>query len=165
MKAPLEGYVPRELLSRTAQQWRDEGRRVVFTNGCFDLIHPGHISLLRDAREQGDLLLVAINDDESVRRLKGASRPVYPMEERAEILLALRWVDAVTSFAEDTPAEAIVEVRPEVLVKGSEYGSGELVGEEFVTSYGGVVIRFPMREGFATTRIVDRISGKNEKQG
>ena len=87
MKVYPEGYVPRETLSRTARQWHEAGRRVVFTNGCFDLIHPGHVSLLRDAREQGDLLLVAINDDASVRRLKGASRPVYPMEERAEILL------------------------------------------------------------------------------
>ena len=165
MKVYPEGYVPRETLSRTARQWHEAGRRVVFTNGCFDLIHPGHISLLRDAREQGDLLLVAINDDASVRRLKGASRPVYPMEERAEILLALRWVDAVTSFAEDTPAEAIGEVRPDVLVKGAEYGSGEIVGEEFVTSYGGEVIRFPMRKGFATTNIVDRIAGKNGQPG
>ena len=130
-----------------------------------DLIHPGHISLLRDARGQGDLLLVAINDDASVRRLKGASRPVYPVAERAEILLALRWVDAVTSFAEDTPAEAIAEVRPHVLVKGAEYGSGEIVGEAFVTSYGGEVVRFPMRKGFATTNIVDRIARKNGQQG
>jgi len=161
MQAAPEGYVPREALARTAKRWRESGRRVVFTNGCFDLLHPGHVSLLRDAREQGDLLLVAINDDASVERLKGASRPIYKLEERAEILLALRWVDAVTSFAEDTPAEAIGEVRPDVLVKGSEYGSGEIVGEKFVTSYGGKVIRFPMRKGFATTNIVDRIAGKN----
>jgi D-beta-D-heptose 7-phosphate kinase/D-beta-D-heptose 1-phosphate adenosyltransferase len=165
MEVLPEGYVPREALARTAARWRESGRRVVFTNGCFDLIHPGHISLLRDARAQGDLLLVAINDDDSVRRLKGASRPIYPLEQRAEILLALRWVDAVTAFAEDTPAEAIGEVRPHVLVKGSEYGSGEIVGEEFVTSYGGKVIRFPMRKGFATTNIVDRIAGKNGQPG
>jgi D-beta-D-heptose 7-phosphate kinase/D-beta-D-heptose 1-phosphate adenosyltransferase len=154
-----EGYVPREALERRAQRWRESGRRVVFTNGCFDLIHPGHIALLREARSHGDLLVVAVNDDDSVSRLKGPSRPVYPLAARAEILLALRWVDAVTSFGEDTPARAIEEVRPDVLVKGAEYGSGQIVGEEFVKSYGGEVIRIPMRKGFATTNIVDRIKG------
>jgi D-beta-D-heptose 7-phosphate kinase/D-beta-D-heptose 1-phosphate adenosyltransferase len=152
-----EGLVPAGSIAAAAQRWREAGRRVVFTNGCFDLLHPGHLSLLEDASGLGDVLVVAINDDDSVRRLKGEGRPIYPADERAELLLALRWVDAVTVFSEDTPQVVIEKIRPDVLVKGGEYGAGQIVGEEFVTSYGGTVRRFPMREGYATSRIVQRI--------
>jgi D-beta-D-heptose 7-phosphate kinase/D-beta-D-heptose 1-phosphate adenosyltransferase len=153
-----EGLVPAEAIAETARRWRADGRRIVFTNGCFDLLHPGHLSLLEDAATQGDIVVVAINDDDSVRRLKGAGRPIYPAAERAELLLALRWVDAVTVFSEDTPQAVIEKIRPDVLVKGAEYGAGEIVGEEFVNSYGGTVKRFPMRKGYATSRIVRRIT-------
>jgi D-beta-D-heptose 7-phosphate kinase/D-beta-D-heptose 1-phosphate adenosyltransferase len=144
-------------LAAVAKRWHDAGRTVVFTNGVFDLLHPGHLALLHDCAILGDLVLVAINDDASVARLKGPSRPVYPAVERAEILLALRWVDAVTVFAEDTPLETIQRVRPHVLVKGAEYGSGQIVGEEFVIGNGGRVVRYPMAKGFSTTDIVRKM--------
>ena len=145
-------------LAATASRWHDAGRTVVFTNGVFDLLHPGHLALLSDCATLGDIVLVAINDDASVLRLKGPSRPIYPAAERAEILLALRWVDAVTIFAEDTPLETIERVRPHVLVKGAEYGSGQIVGEDFVVAWGGRVVRYPMSTGHSTTDIVRRMT-------
>jgi D-beta-D-heptose 7-phosphate kinase/D-beta-D-heptose 1-phosphate adenosyltransferase len=99
------GLIARDALAATAAAWRDAGKRVVFTNGCFDLLHPGHLAILEASAASGDVLLVGINDDASVARLKGAGRPIYPAAERAELLLALRWVDAVTVFGEDTPLE------------------------------------------------------------
>ena len=149
--------IPAESLSQVASRWHDEGRSIVFTNGVFDLLHPGHLALLSDCASMGDIVLVAINDDASVARLKGPSRPVYPASERAEILLALRWVDAVIVFSEDTPLVAIECVRPHVLVKGAEYGTGEIVGEDFVKARGGRVVRYPMTEGHSTTEIVRRM--------
>lgn len=132
----------------------------MFTNGVFDLLHPGHLALLSDCAAMGDILIVAINDDASVKRLKGDSRPLYPASERAEILLALRWVDAVTIFSEDTPLVAIEKVQPDVLVKGAEYGAGEIVGEEFVNARGGRVVRYPMAKGHSTSEIVRRMGDK-----
>ena len=158
--APDRAPVPASALAQAAQQWHDQGRTIVFTNGVFDLLHPGHLALLSDCATMGDIVLVAINDDASVARLKGPSRPVYPASERAEILLALRWVDAVTVFSEDTPLVTIERVRPDVLVKGAEYGAGAIVGEEFVTAHGGRVVRYPMTKGHSTTEIVRRMGEK-----
>jgi D-beta-D-heptose 7-phosphate kinase/D-beta-D-heptose 1-phosphate adenosyltransferase len=152
-----EALIAREQLADAARAWHDAGKRVVFTNGCFDLLHPGHLALLEASAAEGDVLLVAINDDASVTRLKGAGRPVYPAAERAELLLALRWVDAVTVFSEDTPREAVELVRPDVLVKGAEYGAGEIVGEDFVTGNGGRVVRLSMKPGYSTSDIVSRM--------
>jgi D-beta-D-heptose 7-phosphate kinase/D-beta-D-heptose 1-phosphate adenosyltransferase len=154
--------VPAERLAAVADAWRRGGRTIVFTNGVFDLLHPGHLALLQDCAAMGDVLLVAINDDASVRRIKGRGRPIYPAAERGEILLALRWVDAVTVFEEDTPIEAIRRARPDVLVKGAEYGAGEIVGEEFVVGRGGRVVRYPMRAGHSTTDIVRRMGGEGQ---
>jgi D-beta-D-heptose 7-phosphate kinase/D-beta-D-heptose 1-phosphate adenosyltransferase len=144
-------------LAAAARRWHDEGRTIVFTNGVFDLLHSGHLALLEECASLGDIVLVAINDDASVARLKGPSRPVYPAAERAEILLALRWVDAVTVFAEDTPLATIERVVPQVLVKGAEYGSGQIVGEEFVVARGGRVVRYPMAAGHSTTDLIRRM--------
>ena len=155
--------IARERLSAAAEEWHRARRTVVFTNGVFDLLHPGHLRLLEDSAAQGDVLLVAINSDASVKRLKGESRPVYPAAERAEILLALRWVDAVTVFDEDTPLETIRAVRPQVLVKGAEYGTGAIVGEDDVIAWGGRVWRYPMRVGLSTSRIVDKMRGIEPK--
>jgi D-beta-D-heptose 7-phosphate kinase/D-beta-D-heptose 1-phosphate adenosyltransferase len=155
----MKGLVSRANLAATAEELRRGGARVVFTNGCFDLLHPGHISLISRAAALGDWLLVAINDDASVRRLKGDTRPIYRAGERAEILLAIRWVDCVTVFSEDTPIETIRLVRPDVLVKGGEYRQREIVGATFVHSYGGNVVRIPMKKGHATRRIVARLAG------
>jgi D-beta-D-heptose 7-phosphate kinase / D-beta-D-heptose 1-phosphate adenosyltransferase len=149
-------------LERAVHAARQGGERIVFTNGCFDLLHPGHIRLISKAASLGDRLIVAINDDASVRRLKGESRPIYPAPERAEILLALRWVDYVTVFEEDTPLETIRVVRPDVLVKGGEYLQRDIVGAAFVIGYGGTVARVPMMKGQATRSIVRRVGGASE---
>jgi D-beta-D-heptose 7-phosphate kinase/D-beta-D-heptose 1-phosphate adenosyltransferase len=156
----IDGLVSADSIESACERWRSDGKRLVFTNGCFDLLHPGHLALLEYAANLGDVLIVAINDDESVRRLKGEGRPIYPARERAELLLALRWVDCVTVFVEDTPLAVIEKIRPGVLVKGAEYGAGRIVGEDFVKSYGGEVTRVPMREGYATSRIVRRIEDR-----
>jgi D-beta-D-heptose 7-phosphate kinase/D-beta-D-heptose 1-phosphate adenosyltransferase len=138
------------------------GRRIVFTNGCFDLLHPGHLSLFRRAREAGDLLVVAINDDRSVRRLKGNPRPFLPLSQRVEMLHALRWIDIVVPFAEDTPLELIKQIRPDVIVKGADYSLGEIVGAREVLSWGGELIRVPLVGDYSTTGLANRIadSGK-----
>lgn len=151
----------KELLTRTnvaatAEELRRSGARIVFTNGCFDLLHPGHIQLISKAAALGDRLIVGINDDASVGRLKGQGRPIYPASERSEIVLSLRWVDYVTVFPEDTPLDTILLVRPDVLVKGGEYRQRDIVGAAFVRSYGGAVVRIPMKKGHATRMIVDR---------
>jgi D-beta-D-heptose 7-phosphate kinase/D-beta-D-heptose 1-phosphate adenosyltransferase len=133
------------------------GSRIVFTNGCFDILHRGHVELLGKARSFGDVLVVGLNSDASVRRLKGAPRPFMSEADRAEILLAFSAVDFVTVFGEDTPLETITALEPDVLVKGGEYGPGEIVGEDFVKNHGGRVERIDMLPGQSTTGIVERI--------
>ncbi len=137
---------------------REHGsKRIVFTNGCFDILHRGHVDLLERARSLGDVLVVGLNSDSSVRRLKGAARPFVGEEDRAEVLLALASVDFVTVFDEDTPLETIAALRPDVLVKGAEYAHGEIVGARFVEEHGGRVERIDMLPGYSTTAIVERI--------
>ena len=133
-------------------------RRVVFTNGCFDLLHPGHIRCLEQARALGDLLIVAINSDASVRRMKGAERPVMPEGERAEVLAALAAVDYVTVFEEDTPREIIARLVPDVLVKGGDWGPDQIVGRAEVEAAGGRVVSIPLEPGWSTTALLKRIS-------
>jgi rfaE bifunctional protein nucleotidyltransferase chain/domain len=133
------------------------GRRVVFTNGCFDLLHPGHIELLEKARELGDILIVGINSDASVRQLKGPGRPVLPELERAEILAALECVDAVLIFGEPTPREVIAHLLPDVLVKGGDWPGDQIVGREEVEAAGGRVVRIPVVPGYSTTAILEKI--------
>jgi len=136
---------------------RAQGRRVVFTNGVFDLLHPGHLRYLLAARSHGDVLIVGLNSDASVRRNKGPDRPINPETERAEVLLALECVDAVSIFDEDTPHEIILRVRPDVLVKGADWPADQIVGRATVEARGGVVIREPVEPGYSTTAILDRI--------
>lgn len=138
------------------------GRTIVFTNGCFDIIHKGHVTLLDAARAFGDCLVVGINSDDSVRRLKGEGRPLNGQEDRAAVLLGLRSVDFVTVFGEDTPIETIEALEPDVLVKGAEYGSGEIVGEEFVLARGGRVERIEMVKGYSSSGIIDKIPPKDQ---
>jgi D-beta-D-heptose 7-phosphate kinase/D-beta-D-heptose 1-phosphate adenosyltransferase len=154
----MKGLISRDNLASSVESIRRGGRRVVFTNGCFDLLHPGHLRLLAHAAAAGDVVIVGLNDDDSVRRLKGAERPIYPAAERAEILLALRCVDYVTVFPEDTPLETIELMQPDVLVKGAEYKESEIVGAAFVRARGGEVVRVPMKKGQATRLIVKRIA-------
>jgi len=131
--------------------------KTVFTNGCYDLIHRGHVKLLNLARSFGDLLIVGINSDESVRRLKGAGRPLCAAQDRAFVLLNLMAVDYVTVFEEDTPEKLIKKLRPDVLVKGDEYPLDEIVGADFQLSRGAAVERVPMVEGYSTSSIIEKI--------
>lgn len=133
------------------------GQVVVFTNGCFDLLHPGHLRCLEQARALGDLLVVAINTDAGVRRLKGHARPATPQQERAEILAALEMVDYVTLFDEPTPRELILRLQPQVLVKGGDWGAEEIVGRAEVEAAGGRVLSIPLEPGFSTSAILARI--------
>jgi D-beta-D-heptose 7-phosphate kinase/D-beta-D-heptose 1-phosphate adenosyltransferase len=150
-----------ELAARAAG-WRAAGKRIVFTNGCYDLLHAGHLSLLHASAALGDVLVLAINSDESVRRLKGPTRPIVPATERAALLAALSCVDAVTVFDEDTPLETLEAVRPHVLVKGQDYGLKDVVGRELVESYGGRVELVPLLDNRSTSAIVERIRGGPE---
>jgi D-beta-D-heptose 7-phosphate kinase/D-beta-D-heptose 1-phosphate adenosyltransferase len=136
---------------------RNAGQRIVFTNGVFDLLHPGHVRYLVQARRLGDLLIVGLNGDDSVRRNKGPDRPITPEHERAEILAALDCVDAVVIFHEDTPAEIVRLVQPDVLVKGADWPADQIVGRDTVEARGGRVVLIPTEEGHSTTSIVDRI--------
>lgn len=132
-------------------------RRVVFTNGCFDLLHPGHVRTLELARELGDILVVGINSDASVRQAKGAGRPVIPERERAEILAALESVDAVVIFDELTPREVIARLLPDVLVKGEDWPADQIVGREEVEAAGGRVVSIPLLPGHSTTALLKKI--------
>jgi D-beta-D-heptose 7-phosphate kinase/D-beta-D-heptose 1-phosphate adenosyltransferase len=136
---------------------REHGRSVVFTNGCFDLLHRGHVDLLHRARELGDALMVGLNDDASVRRLKGEGRPLVPVGDRAVILCALADVDAVVVFSEDTPLELIRELVPDVLVKGADYAPEEVVGGDVVRAAGGRVEVVPLTPGRSTTGLLARL--------
>ena len=140
-----------------AAEQRAAGRRVVFTNGVFDILHPGHLRYLRQARALGDVLIVGLNGDASVRRNKGPERPINPQDERAEILSALECVDAVAIFDEDTPAEIIKAVQPDVLVKGADWAEDAIVGRDTVEARGGRVVRISVEPGFSTTGILERI--------
>jgi D-beta-D-heptose 7-phosphate kinase/D-beta-D-heptose 1-phosphate adenosyltransferase len=144
-----------ELVSRVAL-WKANGERVVFTNGCFDLLHIGHITVLEQARRFGDRLIVAINSDASVSALKGPARPIVRERERSRVLAALAAVDAVVVFEEDTPLDLVLSLRPDVLVKGGDYGVDTIVGAKEVLSRGGQVKIVPIVEGFSTTRLIER---------
>jgi rfaE bifunctional protein nucleotidyltransferase chain/domain len=141
-----------------ARAWRDgQHGRVVFTNGVFDLLHPGHLDVLRGARERGDALVVGLNSDASVRRLKGPDRPVRTEADRAYVLAGLETVDAVTVFDEDTPLELVRHLRPDVIVKGGDYTADTVVGAADVRSWGGECIIIPLTPGQSTTSIIERL--------
>jgi D-beta-D-heptose 7-phosphate kinase/D-beta-D-heptose 1-phosphate adenosyltransferase len=141
-----------------AGRLRNEGRVVVFTNGVFDLLHPGHVRYLTAARQHGDALIVAINSDASARRLsKGPDRPLNPEHERAEVLAALAVVDAVVIFGEDTPLEIVTALQPDVLVKGGDWAADAIVGRDVVEARGGKVVRIAIADGYSTSAIVERL--------
>lgn len=155
--APTGKILTRDEMAARAASWRMSGKRIVFTNGCFDLLHAGHLSLLNGAARLGDVLVLAINSDASVRRLKGSERPLVSQAERAALLAALECVDAVTIFDEDTPLETLQQVRPHVLVKGADYKVDEVVGRELVESSGGRVALVPLLPEKSTSALVERI--------
>jgi len=136
---------------------RAAGGRIVFTNGVFDLLHPGHVRYLQQARALGDALIVGVNSDRSVRTIRGPSRPISPEEERAEILAALACVDAVVVFDAETPYDLIAAVQPDVLVKGADWATDAIVGRDIVEARGGTVVRARIQGGFSTTDIIERI--------
>jgi len=150
-------YKDWELLSKRCEEVRAQGGKVVFTNGVFDLMHPGHLDSLRRAKAEGDFLVVALNSDESVRRLKGEGRPILPLDQRYRLMAALEDVGAVASFEEDTPLKIILAVRPDVLVKGGHYQVHEIVGHEFVLACGGRVLSLPLVDGYSTTSLIAEI--------
>ena len=156
-----EKILSRDRAAQVRARLRREGRRLVFTNGCFDLLHVGHVRYLRQARALGDALIVAINSDRAVRELKGAGRPVMPEGERAEVLAALEAVSYVTVFDELSPRRLIAELLPDVLVKGGDYALPEIHGREEVEAAGGRVVALPFVEGASTTDIIGRIKDVN----
>jgi rfaE bifunctional protein nucleotidyltransferase chain/domain len=149
-------YYTREELVAARAAWKRAGLRVVFTNGCYDVLHPGHIRLLERARSLGDLLILALNTDASVARFKGPQRPIIHERQRAALACALQAVDAVTLFDEDTPRELIAALLPDVLVKGADW-SHFIAGREEVEAAGGQVLALPLEPGFSTTEIVEEV--------
>ena len=139
------------------RQLKRRGRKIVFANGCFDLLHVGHVTLLERAKRLGNVLIVALNSDASVRGLKGTSRPMVPQAERARVMAALACVDYVTIFNEPTPQRVIEALVPDILVKGSDWGAGKIVGRDVVERAGGRVVRVKLVEGHSTTKLIERI--------
>lgn len=148
--------VSRTAAAHMAQRWREAGNRVVFTNGCFDLLHPGHIRLLQRAKAEGDRLIVALNSDASVRRLKGSSRPIQNEDARAFVMASMEHVDLVIVFDEDTPLAVIEEIRPDVLAKGADYTEAQVVGGNLVRASGGRIVLVPLEPGHSTTAAIVR---------
>jgi rfaE bifunctional protein nucleotidyltransferase chain/domain len=146
-----------EALKREVERLRGEGKKVAFTNGCFDILHVGHVQYLREARKAGDILILGLNSDASVRAIKGEKRPLVPQGERAEVVASLTAVDYVALFDEPTPLALIEYLRPDLLVKGGDWKEESVVGRDAVRSWGGRVVIVPMTEGVSTTNIVEKI--------
>ena len=166
MNTPLQAIQQKII---TTAQWQElaaerQGKKVVFTNGCFDVLHLGHVTYLAEARNLGDLLVVGLNSDASVRRLKGPSRPINDEHARAMVLAALQFVDFIILFEEDTPLNLIQAVCPDVLVKGGDYTLDTIVGAPFVLKHGGTVTTIPLVEGFSTTATVQRLTDQPTEQ-
>jgi D-beta-D-heptose 7-phosphate kinase/D-beta-D-heptose 1-phosphate adenosyltransferase len=151
----------REQLIARRSEWKRAGQKVVFTNGCYDILHPGHIRLLESARSLGDILILALNTDASVQRLKGPTRPLISQEQRAELAVALEAVDAVTFFDEDTPRELIAAVLPDVLIKGADWAHF-IAGREEVEAAGGQVLALPLEPGYSTTGILEEVLSRSQ---
>jgi rfaE bifunctional protein nucleotidyltransferase chain/domain len=158
------GILAIDAAAQFARDLQASGRRLVMTNGVFDLLHPGHVRYLQAARREGDALLVATNADASVRRIKGPSRPITPEHERAEVLTALACVDAVIIFDDDTPDRIIKTILPDVLVKGADWALDRIVGRDTVEARGGRVVRVPVERGWSTSSIVDRIAALHRRR-
>lgn len=151
---------PRPTLRQIARKFRQAGRRIVFTNGCFDLLHAGHVTYLEKAKRLGDLLIVGLNSDASVRRIKGPGRPLTPERDRLRIIAALQAVDYVTVFSEKTPLRLIRELRPHILVKGADWEKEQIVGGEEVKSWGGRIERIAFLPGRSTTAVLKKIEAR-----
>jgi cytidyltransferase-related domain len=150
--------LPLDKILSILERRRRHGEKVVFTNGCFDILHAGHVDYLQKARDLGDLLIVGLNSDASVKKIKGETRPINPQEQRAKVLASLSCVDYVVIFDEETPEELIKRIRPDVLVKGADWEEDKIVGASFVKSYGGKVERISFSYDISTTKIISKIS-------
>jgi rfaE bifunctional protein nucleotidyltransferase chain/domain len=157
MKVPPARIFSTDQAARWAEQLRLSGKTVVFTNGVFDLLHPGHVRYLQEARALGDALIIAVNSDRSVRANKGPDRPINPDAERAELLGSLACVDAVVIFDEETPHDIVMRIQPDVLVKGADWGPDNIVGRDIVEARGGRVVRIELEPGFSTTELIRRV--------
>ena len=146
-----------EFLMKNIDQWRNENKKIVFTNGCFDLIHLGHIELLARSSDLGDILIIGVNSDSSIQKLKGESRPIIEEDSRVKQLAALEFVDAVVLFHEDTPQKLIEKIKPDVITKGGDYKAENVVGNEVVTQKNGQVVIIPLTQGYSTTSILKKI--------
>ena len=153
----MKKILVREELKKELERLRKEGKKIAFTNGCFDILHVGHVRYLRGAKETADVLILALNSDSSVRTIKGEKRPLIPQEERADVLAGLESVDYITIFDEPTPLKLIEYLKPDVLIKGGDWAEESIVGRDAVRSWGGRVIVIPEIEGASTTNIVDKI--------
>lgn len=153
----------RDQIKATAAQAKNEGKKIVFTNGCFDLLHIGHLRVLSEAKRLGDILIVGLNSDRSVREIKGADRPIVPGNERAELIAALEMVDYVTLFDEADPINLLREVKPDVLVKGGDWGEAGVVGRELVEGWGGKVAVIPFLPAHSTSDIINKIERTREE--
>jgi len=148
--------IKRKDIKRIVSSFREEGKRIVFTNGCFDLIHPGHITLLREAKKLG-VLIVGINTDESVRKIKEERRPIVPLKARMEVLDSIKYVDYIVPFSEETPLEVIKMIEPDIIVKGGDWEENEIVGAAFVKKRGGEVVRIRYKSGYSASEIINTI--------
>lgn len=162
MRAEMGSFYTREELIAQRRKWKTENRKVVFTNGCYDILHPGHVRLLERARSLGDVLILALNTDSSVQRLKGSSRPFFDERTRADLALHLEAVDAVTLFDEDTPRELIAAILPDVLVKGADWAHF-IAGREEVEAAGGQVHALSLEPGYSTTDIAEKILARHQE--
>ncbi|MDX8397674.1 MAG: D-glycero-beta-D-manno-heptose 1-phosphate adenylyltransferase [Mariprofundaceae bacterium] len=153
----MQQSVDLEAACAQCKQWQEKGERIVFTNGCFDLLHPGHIQYLEDARALGDRLIIGLNSDASIGRLKGPTRPINPVLDRSCMLAALKRVDLVTVFEEDTPLKLISALLPDVLVKGGDYQPDDIVGASAVRAAGGKVVVVPFLQGYSSSTLIARI--------
>ncbi|MBW1770961.1 MAG: D-glycero-beta-D-manno-heptose 1-phosphate adenylyltransferase, partial [Deltaproteobacteria bacterium] len=152
-----EKILEREALKKTVRSLKKGGKKIAFTNGCFELLHVGHVQYLQAARAEGDILVVGMNSDHSVRQIKGPRRPVVPENERAEVLASLACVDFVSLFDEPDPLEIIRSLLPDVLVKGADWAEDAIVGRDIVEAHGGRVVRIPLTQGASTTSIIEKI--------
>lgn len=153
----MNKILDRNKLKDTLDELRKEGKKIAFTNGCFDILHVGHVRYLREAKRAGDILVLALNSDSSVRTIKGEERPLVSEQERAEVLAALEFVDYITIFSESTPLELINHLKPDVIIKGGDWAEDKIVGRDEVKKWGGHVTIIPEVEGKSTTNIVEKI--------
>ena len=150
----------RDILYNFCSLLKESGKKVVFTNGCFDIVHSGHIHILKEAKKQGDILILGLNSDSSIKRLKGETRPIFKEEERLELLSSFEFIDYIVLFDEDTPLEVIKLIRPDVLVKGADYKDKYVVGTNEIKEYGGELVLVDLVEGRSTTNVIEKLKGE-----